>query len=62
MSLTTATQAVDVYTKGTKAWFTDEKQAWVSATCILNEHSSETVKIVFEGDADQKVSVKVNVT
>ncbi|KAI8098944.1 P-loop containing nucleoside triphosphate hydrolase protein [Halteromyces radiatus] len=54
MSLTAASQAVDVYTKGTKAWFTDEKLAWVSATCILNETSGDTVKLIFEGDADQK--------
>ncbi|KAI9309380.1 P-loop containing nucleoside triphosphate hydrolase protein [Cunninghamella echinulata] len=54
MSTITAIPAVDVFTKGTKAWFTDDKEAWVSATCVSNESSGDTVKLVFEGDADQK--------
>ncbi|CAO3629547.1 unnamed protein product [Cunninghamella blakesleeana] len=49
-----ASQAVEVYTKGTKAWFTDDEEAWVSATCISNELSGDTVKLIFEGDTDQK--------
>ncbi|ORZ15681.1 P-loop containing nucleoside triphosphate hydrolase protein [Absidia repens] len=47
-------QAVEVYTKGTRAWFTDEEQAWVSATCTLKEQSNDFVKLVFEGDTNQK--------
>lgn len=55
MSHTTALQAVEVYTNGTKAWFTDEEQAWVSATCTMNEITDDSVKLVFQGDANQKV-------
>jgi myosin-5 len=55
MSHTTALQAVEVYTTGTKAWFTDEEQAWVSATCASNEIANDSVKLVFQGDANQKV-------
>ncbi|CAO3584909.1 unnamed protein product [Absidia cylindrospora] len=54
MPPTTTMQAVEVYTKGTRAWFTDEEQAWVSATCTLNEQSNDSVKLVFEGDSNQK--------
>lgn len=48
-------QAVEVYTKGTKAWFEDKREAWISATCISNTVSDGKVIIVFEGDNDRKV-------
>ncbi|KAI9033904.1 P-loop containing nucleoside triphosphate hydrolase protein [Phycomyces nitens] len=54
MASPTASQAVQVYTKGTKAWFTDEKEAWVSATCISASTSGDKVRLVFEDDTDQK--------
>ncbi|KAJ8659397.1 hypothetical protein O0I10_004759 [Lichtheimia ornata] len=47
-------QAVEVYTKGTKAWFEDKREAWISATCISNTVSDGKVIIVFEGDNDRK--------
>ncbi|ORX47762.1 hypothetical protein DM01DRAFT_1410135 [Hesseltinella vesiculosa] len=47
------TSLVEVYTKGTKAWFTDEVEAWVSATCISN-NSSDKVKLIFQSDADDQ--------
>ncbi|KAI8068662.1 P-loop containing nucleoside triphosphate hydrolase protein [Gongronella butleri] len=45
---------VAAYTKGTKAWFTDDIEAWVSATCVSKVTAADKVKLVFEGDADQK--------
>lgn len=50
----TAPPAVEVYTKGTKAWFEDKREAWISATCISNTVSDGKVVIVFEGDNDRK--------
>ncbi|CAO3691389.1 unnamed protein product [Rhizopus microsporus] len=45
-------QALQVYTKGTKAWFEDEDEAWVSATVISKEETDTGVKIIFEDDKD----------
>lgn len=54
---TTTRQAVEVYTQGTKAWFEDAKEAWISTTCISNTITSDSkVKIVFQSDSDEKVS------
>lgn len=50
-----ALQSIEVYTKGTKAWFEDKLEAWISATCISNTIDGNKVTIVFEGDNDQKV-------
>ncbi|KAI8381580.1 P-loop containing nucleoside triphosphate hydrolase protein [Radiomyces spectabilis] len=47
-----ARQAVAIYTKGTKAWFEDDNEAWISATCISDETNADRVRIVFEGDAN----------
>lgn len=48
-------QAVEVYTQGTKAWFEDDKEAWISTTCISNTFIDDSkVKIVFQGDNDEK--------
>lgn len=49
-------QAVEVYTPGTKAWFADKEEAWVSATCVSNTVQDGKVRLVFQGDADGKVS------
>ncbi|KAI8330711.1 P-loop containing nucleoside triphosphate hydrolase protein [Chlamydoabsidia padenii] len=43
-------QAIEVYTKGTKAWFEDENDAWVSAQVISKEVTDTDVKIVFQND------------
>ncbi|KAI8142414.1 P-loop containing nucleoside triphosphate hydrolase protein [Fennellomyces sp. T-0311] len=51
---TTTLQSVEVYTKGTKAWFTDKAEGWVSATCISNTISGNKVTITFQGDNDSK--------
>jgi myosin-5 len=53
----TALQAVEVYTKGTKAWFPDKKEGWVSASCISNTIEGDKVTIVFEDDNEKE---KVN--
>ncbi|KAG1144412.1 hypothetical protein G6F37_004605 [Rhizopus arrhizus] len=45
-------QALQVYTKGTKAWFEDEDEAWVSATVVSKEETETGVKIIFEDDKD----------
>ena len=45
-------QAVQVYSKDTKAWFEDEDEAWVSASVISKEESATGVKILFQDDKD----------
>lgn len=45
-------QAVQVYTKGTKAWFEDEDEAWVSASVLTKEESGTGIKILFQDDKD----------
>ncbi|KAG1149991.1 hypothetical protein G6F37_006080 [Rhizopus arrhizus] len=47
-------QALQVYIKGTKAWFEDPEEAWVSATVISKEESATGVKITFENDKDNE--------
>ncbi|KAI8334357.1 P-loop containing nucleoside triphosphate hydrolase protein [Chlamydoabsidia padenii] len=54
MSPKTVSQTVEVYTNGVKAWFTDEEQAWVSATCISKELDDDSIKLMFKGDTNQK--------
>ncbi|KAI8638134.1 P-loop containing nucleoside triphosphate hydrolase protein [Parasitella parasitica] len=46
-------QAVQVYTKGTKAWFEDDDEAWVSASVLTKEESGTGVKIIFQDDNDE---------
>ncbi|KAI9303935.1 P-loop containing nucleoside triphosphate hydrolase protein [Cunninghamella echinulata] len=43
-------QAIEVYGKGTKAWFEDENEAWVSAEVISKEVTDTNVKITFKND------------
>lgn len=50
----TAEQTVEVYTKGTKAWFPDKEDGWVSASCISNTTENNKVTIVFEDDKDKE--------
>ncbi|KAG1355859.1 hypothetical protein G6F62_002230 [Rhizopus arrhizus] len=45
---TTTRQAVEVYTQGTKAWFEDAKEAWISTTCISNTITSDSKEYIFE--------------
>ncbi|OBZ84954.1 Myosin-2A [Choanephora cucurbitarum] len=49
-----AHQAVEVYTQGTKAWFADDKEAWVSTTCVSNTVAGDSVRIVFQSDHDDQ--------
>jgi myosin heavy subunit len=51
----TAEHAVEVYTKGIKAWFPDKEEGWVSTTCISNKTIDDTVTITFEEDNNGKV-------
>ncbi|CAO3661347.1 unnamed protein product [Rhizopus stolonifer] len=50
----TTHQAVEVYTQGTKAWFEDAQEAWVSTTCISNTISNDKVNMVFQSDHEEK--------
>lgn len=50
-------QAVEVYTQGTKAWFEDDREAWVSTTCVSNTIQGENIRIVFQSDNDERVCI-----
>ncbi|KAI7905951.1 P-loop containing nucleoside triphosphate hydrolase protein [Cokeromyces recurvatus] len=53
----TASQAIEVYTKGTKAWFPDKEEGWISASCISNKTEGDKVIIIFEDDNNGKEHV-----
>ena len=48
-------QAVEVYSQGTKAWFEDDREAWVSTTCTSATISDAKVRFVFQSDNEDKV-------
>ncbi|KAI8644567.1 P-loop containing nucleoside triphosphate hydrolase protein [Parasitella parasitica] len=50
-------QAIQAYTKGTKAWFPDKEEGWISASCIANHVENDTITITFEDDSDGKKHV-----
>lgn len=54
-------QAVEVYTQGTKAWFEDDREAWVSTTCISNTTTDGKVRIVFQSDNDERVNFDIKI-
>ena len=56
MAATTAQQSLEVFTNGTKAWFTDEKEGWVSATLTSKSVDGDKIKLLFRDDNDDKVS------
>jgi myosin-5 len=45
-----ANQAVEVYTKGVRAWFPDDEEGWVSASLKSNKTKGGKVRLVFEDD------------
>lgn len=48
-------QQVQVYTQGTKAWFEDDREAWVSTTCSSSNITDTKVRLVFQSDNDERV-------
>lgn len=52
-----ASQAVQVYSKGTKAWFPDKEEGWISASCTTNAVENGKVTITFQDDNDGKEHV-----
>ncbi|KAL7314137.1 Myosin type-2 heavy chain 1 [Mucor circinelloides] len=52
-----ACQAVQVYSKGTKAWFPDKEEGWISASCTTNVVENDKVAITFQDDNDGKEHV-----
>ncbi|KAI8343918.1 P-loop containing nucleoside triphosphate hydrolase protein [Chlamydoabsidia padenii] len=42
-------QQLDLYTKNTKVWFADDKEGWVSASC-LTKQVGDVVTLVFQND------------
>jgi hypothetical protein len=45
-------QALEVYSPGTRAWFTDEQEAWISASVTAKTISDGRIKITFQDDND----------
>ncbi|KAI8333990.1 P-loop containing nucleoside triphosphate hydrolase protein [Chlamydoabsidia padenii] len=52
--MTSSLQALEVYAQGTKAWFADAKEAWISATCQSTTITADKVILVFEADHNHK--------
>lgn len=53
----TPLQALEVFAKGTKAWFPDQEEGWVSASCLSKKIENDKVTLLFEDDNDNS---KVN--
>lgn len=49
-------QTIAVYTQGTKAWFEDDREAWVSTTCTSATVTEASVRFVFQSDNDERVN------
>ncbi|KAI9249910.1 P-loop containing nucleoside triphosphate hydrolase protein [Helicostylum pulchrum] len=47
-------QQVQVFTQGTKAWFEDDIEAWVSTTCSSSNITDTKVRLVFQSDNDER--------
>lgn len=62
MAAATAQQSLEVFTVGTKAWFTDEKEGWVSATLSSKSVDGDKIKLLFRDDNDDKVGLVMNGT
>lgn len=56
--MTSVHQLVQVYTQGTKAWFEDDREAWVSTTCTSSQITDTKVRIVFLSDNEDDDRVK----
>lgn len=52
----TVKQAVEVYSKGTKAWFPDKEEGWVSTTCVSNKTTDDNITLAFEDDSGRVLS------
>ncbi|KAJ3045218.1 Myosin type-2 heavy chain 1 [Rhizophlyctis rosea] len=50
----TATKALEVYTKGTEAWFPDETEGWIMGKLTTKSVEGEKVKLVFHIDSLRK--------
>ncbi|ORZ20537.1 P-loop containing nucleoside triphosphate hydrolase protein [Absidia repens] len=44
-------QQLDLYSKNTKVWFADDKEGWISASC-LTKQIDDKVTLVFQNDED----------
>jgi myosin V len=52
--------AENIYSKGTRVWFTDKDQGWISAEVInVVRTSGDTIKLTFVDDRG-KVSLRVS--
>jgi myosin-5 len=45
-------QALEVFSPGTRAWFTDEQEAWISASVTTKTIQDGHIKITFQDDSD----------
>ncbi|CEI97396.1 hypothetical protein RMCBS344292_11530 [Rhizopus microsporus] len=48
---------IEVYTKGIKAWFPDNEEGWVSATCVSNTVEGDKITLKFIDDSAEKEHV-----
>ncbi|KAG2181223.1 hypothetical protein INT43_008806 [Umbelopsis isabellina] len=45
-------QSLEVFSPGTRAWFTDEQEAWISASVTSKTMQDGNIKITFQDDSD----------
>ena len=54
-NMATAAKALEVYTKGTEAWFPDETEGWLMGKLTTKTIDGDKVKLVFHIDSLRKV-------
>ena len=45
---------LEIFTKGTRAWFKDEEEGYITATLVTKEVNDKNVKLVFKIDSNGK--------
>jgi myosin-5 len=51
MATPSLSQQLGLYSEGTKVWWADDKEGWVSASC-LKKQVGDRVTMVFQNDED----------
>ncbi|KAL1924506.1 uncharacterized protein VTP21DRAFT_4160 [Calcarisporiella thermophila] len=51
-------QALEAYTKGTRVWFVDEREGWVSAQVTAKDVQSDRVRLVFTDEKGKETTIE----
>ncbi|CAG8495632.1 7285_t:CDS:10 [Ambispora gerdemannii] len=57
-----ASHSLDIYVKGTKVWFPDDKEGWISGELITKDLTDDQVKLSFKTEHNKEVVVASTLT